>query len=153
MNISKGKKKSLDRKENIMTETMTKKEMFELAKEAMLGTVTLDDEQVEAIVTMFDKQIEQLSKKREPKVNTEAIEFAASVATYMAEYEQPEDFEGFTNKMLAEAFEVSPQKMAAALRRLVNEDAVIRHEPETAKGVALFTLASNEDAPAEVPSF
>lgn len=136
-----------------MAETMTKKEMFELAKGAMLGTTVLTNEQVDAVVAMFDKQIEQLSKKREPKVNTEAIEFAASVADYMGGYGMPDGFEGFTNKMLAEAFEVSPQKMAAALRRLVKDGTVIRHEPETAKGVALFTLAPKEDVPAEVANF
>lgn len=123
-----------------MSETMTRKEMFELAKKGLIGEVVLDEDSMEAILSMFDKQIAQLSKKREPKVNTEAVEFAASVATYMSEHEPSEDFEGFTNKMLAEALDVSPQKMAAALRRLVGEGAVERQEPETAKGTVLFHL-------------
>lgn len=120
-----------------MSETKaTRKELFELAKIAVEGDVTLTDEQVEALVGMFDKYIAQLSKPRKKKENYEAIEFAAGVATWMSEHEG-----AFTNKELAAAFEVSPQKMSAALRRLVEEGTVVRVEGERKSDPATFELA------------
>lgn len=112
----------------------TRKELFE----RIIETMENDAE----VVEMCNKYIAQLSKKREPKVNTAAIEFAAGVVTYMSDYGMPEGFDGFTNKELAEHFEVSSQKMSAALRRLVEEGAVKRIEGEKKSAPAKFVLAA-----------
>lgn len=112
-----------------MSETKaTRKELFE-----RIANTMMDDAEV---VEMCEKYIAALSKPRKKKENTAAIEFAASVATYMSEHEAP-----FTNKDLAAAFEVSPQKMSAALRRLVEEGTVVRNDAEKAKDPTTFTLA------------
>ena len=120
-----------------MAETKaTRKELFELAKTAVEGDVTLTDEQVEALVEMFDKYIAQLSKPRKKTENKEAAEFRASVATFLDEHEG-----AFTNAEMAEAFGVSAQKMSAALRRLVADDVVIRIEGEGKNAKPTFTIA------------
>ena len=111
-----------------MTEKMTRKEMFELIAATMADNAE--------VVAMCEKYIEQLSKPRKKKENYEAIEFAAGVATWLSEHEGT-----FTNKELAAAFEVSSQKMSAALKRLVAEGTVNRIEPEKASGTATFELA------------
>ena len=107
---------------------ITRKDIF-----ARIAERCADDPE---IVELCEKQIAQLSKPRKPRENTEAIEFAAAVADVMAEFGEP-----VTNKMLAERCECSPQKMAAALRRLVNEGAVIRTDGEKSKDPAVFVLA------------
>ena len=62
-----------------MTEKMTRKEMFELIAATMADNAE--------VVAMCEKYIEQLSKPRKKKENYEAIEFAAGVATWMAEHD------------------------------------------------------------------
>lgn len=120
-----------------MAETKaTRKELFELAKTAVEGDVTLTDEQVEALVEMFDKYIAQLSKPRKKTENKEAAEFRSAVATWLSEHEG-----AYTNAEMAEALGVSSQKMAAALRRLVADDVVIRVEGEGKNDKPTFTLA------------
>lgn len=119
-----------------MTEKVTRKELFELAKTAVEGDVTLTDEQVEALVEMFDKYITQLSKPRKKTENKEATEFRAAVATWLSEHEG-----AYTNAELAEAMGVSSQKMAPALRRLVADDVVIRVEGKGKNNKPTFTLA------------
>lgn len=120
-----------------MAETKaTRKELFELAKTAVEGDVTLTDEQAEALVEMFDKYIAQLSKPRKKTENKEAAEFRASVATWLSEHEG-----AFTNAELTEAMGVSAQKMSSALRYLVANDVVIRIEGEGKNAKATFTLA------------
>lgn len=119
-----------------MTEKATRKELFELAKTAVEGDVTLTDEQAEALVEMFDKYIAQLSKPHKKTENKEAAEFRAAVATWLSEHEG-----AYTNAELAEAMGVSSQKMAPALRRLVADDAVIRVEGKCKNDKPTFTLA------------
>lgn len=112
-----------------MAETkVTRKDLFERVKTAMADDVE--------VVEMCEKYIEQLSKPRKPKVNQEAIDFANAVATHLAEVDGPK-----TNKELAAEMEVSPQKMAAALKRLVEADTVIRVDGEAAKDPATFVIA------------
>lgn len=112
-----------------MSETKaTRKELFE-----RIANYMMDDAEV---VAMCEKYIAALSKPRKKKENYEAIEFAAGVATWMSEHEG-----AFTNKELAAAFEVSPQKMSAALRRLVEEGTVVRVEGERKSDPATFELA------------
>lgn len=106
----------------------TQKELFERIKEVMADDVE--------VVALAEKNIERLSKPRKPKVNVEALEFAAGVATHLADIDGP-----ITNKALAAEMEVSPQKMAAALKRLVEAGTVIRMEGETAKEPVTFALA------------
>ena len=112
-----------------MAETkVTRKELFERIIDAMA-----DDREV---VEMCEKYVAQLSKPRKKTENKDAAEFRAAVATWLAEHEG-----AYTNAELAEAMAVSAQKMSAALRVLVNEDAVIRIEPENKKDKPAFTLA------------
>lgn len=112
-----------------MAETkVTRKELFERIIDMMA-----DDHEV---VEMCEKYIAQLTKPRKKTENKEAAEFRAAVATWLAEHEG-----AYTNAELAEAMEVSAQKMSAALRILVNDDAVIRVEPESKKDKPVFTLA------------
>lgn len=112
-----------------MAETkVTRKELFERIIDMMA-----DDHEV---VEMCEKYIAQLTKPRKKTENKEAAEFRAAVATWLAEHEG-----AYTNAELAEAMGVSAQKMSAALRVLVNDDAVIRIEPESKKDKPVFTLA------------
>lgn len=112
-----------------MAETKaTRKELFERIAEFMN-----DDPEV---VEMAEKYIAQLSKPRKKTENKEAAEFRASVATWLSEHEG-----AYTNAELAEAMGVSSQKMAAALRRLVADDVVIRVEGEGKNDKPTFTLA------------
>lgn len=112
-----------------MAETkVTRKELFERIIDSMA-----DDREV---VEMCEKYIAQLTKPRKKTENKEAAEFRAAVATWLAEHEG-----AYTNAELAEAMGVSAQKMSAALRVLVNNDVVIRIEPESKKDKPAFTLA------------
>lgn len=120
-----------------MAETKaTRKELFELAKTAVEGDITLTDAQAEVLVEMFDKYIAQLSKPRKKTENKEAAEFRASVATWLSEHEG-----AYTNAELTAAMGVSAQKMSAALRRLAADDVVIRIEGEGKNDKATFTIA------------
>lgn len=107
---------------------VTRKVLFERVKEVMA-----DDLEV---VDMCEKYIAQLSAPRKTKVNQEAIDFANAVATHLAEAEGPK-----LNKELATEMAVSPQKMAAALKRLVEQETVIRIDGEKAKDAPTFVLA------------
>jgi tRNA A37 methylthiotransferase MiaB len=83
-----------------------------------------------------EKYIAQLSKPRVHKTKPEVVEFRAAVATHLANAEEPK-----TNKELATELEVSPQKMAAALRWLVQNGNVIRTEGEKKSDPATFVIA------------
>lgn len=111
-----------------MTEKATRKELFE-----RIVNVMADDPEV---VEMAEKYIAQLSKPRKKTENKEAAAFRAAVATWLTEHEG-----AFTNAELAAAMGVSSQKMAAALRRLVADDAVIRIEGEGKNDKPTFTIA------------
>lgn len=115
------------RKEMIMTEKATRKELFARIAEAMA-----DDQEV---VEMCNKYIEQLSKPRKKAVNKEAEEFAAALATHMAEVAAP-----MTISELAEQMGVAWQKVSAALKRLIGQDAVIKIEGE-GKAKATYVIA------------
>lgn len=112
-----------------MAETKaTRKELFE-----RIINVMADDPEV---VEMAEKYIAQLTKPRKKTENKEAAAFRATVATWLSEHEG-----AYTNAELTEAMGVSAQKMSAALRRLVADDAVIRIESEDKKGKPTFTIA------------
>ena len=111
-----------------MAEKITRKDLF-----ARIAETMNDDPQV---VEMCEKYIAQLSKPRVHKTKPEVIEFRAAVADYLANAEGP-----LTNKELAGAFEVSAQKMAAALRWLVGNGNVIRTEGEGKSDPATFVIA------------
>ena len=115
------------RKEMIMTEKATRKELF-----ARIAEVMADDQEV---VEMCGKYIAQLSKPRKKAVNKEAEEFAAALATHMAEVAVP-----MTISELAEQMGVAWQKVSAALKRLVEQDAVIKIEGE-GKAKATYVIA------------
>lgn len=87
------------------------------------------------VVEMCEKYIDRLSRPRKKTENKEAVEFRAAVATYMSEHEDV-----FTNAELAEAFDVSSQKMSSALRVLVEEGVVARTEGKASKDKATFTF-------------
>lgn len=112
-----------------MAETKaTRKELFE-----RIINVMADDPEV---VEMAEKYIAQLTKPRKKTENKEAAAFRATVATWLSEHEG-----AYTNAELTEAMGVSAQKMSAALRRLVADDAVICIESEDKKGKPTFTIA------------
>lgn len=111
-----------------MTEKATRKELFE-----RIVNVMADDAEV---VEMAEKYIAQLSKPRKKTENKEAAAFRAAVATWLSEHEG-----AYTNAELAAAMGVSSQKMAAALRRLVADDVVIRIEGDGKNDKPTFTLA------------
>lgn len=112
-----------------MAETKaTRKELFE-----RIINVMADDPEV---VEMAEKYIAQLTKPRKKAENKEAAAFRATVATWLSEHEG-----AYTNAELTEAFGVSAQKMSAALRRLVADDAVIRIEGEGKNAKPTFTIA------------
>ena len=112
-----------------MAETKaTRKELFE-----RIINVMADDPEV---VEMSEKYIAQLTKPRKKTENKEAAAFRATVATWLSEHEG-----AYTNAEMTEAFGVSAQKMSAALRRLVADDAVIRIEGEGKNAKPTFTIA------------
>lgn len=116
----------------------TQKELFELAKKVIVNEAySLSTEDQAAIVALFDKYINRTSSK-----SAAAGIFDSTVYKYLRDNAQ----EPISNKALAQALEVSSQKMSAALRRMVSAGRVIRIEPATAKGVPLFTVAAFEDA-------
>lgn len=112
-----------------MAETKaTRKELFE-----RIINVMADDPEV---VEMAEKYIAQLTKPRKKTENKEAAAFRAAVATWLSEHEG-----AYTNAELTEAMGVSAQKMSAALRYLVANDAVIRIEGECKNDKPTFTIA------------
>lgn len=112
-----------------MAETKaTRKELFE-----RIINVMADDPEV---VEMAEKYIAQLTKPRKKTENKEAAAFRAAVATWLSEHEG-----AYTNAELTEAMGVSAQKMSAALRYLVANDAVIRIEGECKNDKPTFTVA------------
>ena len=112
-----------------MAEKTTQKEMYERIAEFMN-----DDPEV---VEFCERKIKQIiTRKRKPKENKEAEEFRTKVTAWLSEHEG-----AYTNAELKDALEVSPQKMAAALRRLVADEAVIRIEPTEKGAKPSFALA------------
>lgn len=112
-----------------MAETKaTRKELFE----RIINVMTDDPE----VVEMAEKYIAQLTKPRKKTENKEAAAFRAAVATWLSEHEG-----AYTNAELTEAMGVSAQKMSAALRYLVANDAVIRIEGECKNDKPTFTIA------------
>lgn len=111
-----------------MAEKITRKDLF-----ARIAETMKDDPEV---VAMCEKYIAQLSKPRTHKTKPEVVEFRAAVASYLAEAEGP-----MTNKELAAAMECSAQKMAAALRWLVENGNVIRTDGEKKSDPAVFVIA------------
>ena len=117
---------------------ITRKELF-----ARIAEVMANDAEV---VEMCEKEIARLSKPRKPRENKDAIEFAAGVATFLSEQDEP-----LTNGEIAVALSngaekgddgyVSFQKVAAAIRRLEAEGAVTRIKGEKAKDKDTFTIA------------
>lgn len=111
-------------------EKMTHKDMY-----AHIAEVMADDA---AVVEFCEKMIEQINA-RKPKVNKEAMEFAEEVYEYMV----GEGTTMFRNKDVKEHFEVSAQKSAAALRRLVADGRVLRFED--AGPEVMFSVATGGD--------
>lgn len=136
-----------------MSETtkMTQKDMYNHIAEVMA------DEPM--VVEFCEKKVKQIEaradKPRKPRINREAHEFAVEVAEFL------KGKEPMTNKEITEALNeqrevaVKGQKVAAALRKLVNGEALIadgddmvpyevtvtRHEPEKASDSAKFSVA------------
>lgn len=114
-----------------MTETKTtQKDLY-----ARIAEYMADDPEV---VAFCEKKIEQIEKNaarpRKPKVNQEVIDFRAAVYDALTGRTEPA-----TNKELAAEFGVSAQKMSAALRFLVKEGRIERHEGEHKSDPATFT--------------
>lgn len=104
---------------------ITQKEMF-----AHIMDVCADHPE---IVEFCESRLAILNKPRKTKANTESIAFAESVLEALKTKAEP-----VTNKDMATEFEVSSQKMSAALRRLVKEGAAVRHEGKGSKVPTTF---------------
>lgn len=105
---------------------MTKKETFEMMLNHFKGEVEIHemtDEEMDAIIETLTKEIARLNKPR--KENEEAVEFALSVATAMAD----DSDHVFTSKELATPFDCSVAKVSAAFRKLVQMDKVVKVPP------------------------
>lgn len=105
---------------------MTKKETFEMMLNHFNGEVEISEmteEELGAIVETITKEIARLNKPR--KENTEALEFALGVATAMAD----DSDHVFTAKELATQFDCNVAKVAAAFRKLVQMDKVVKVPP------------------------
>lgn len=107
---------------------ITRKELFE-----RIANVMADDPEV---VEMAEKYIAQLTKPRKKSENKEAAEFRAAVATWLADHEG-----AYTLAEIAADMGVSWQKVSAAVRRLVDEGAAVRVEPENKKDKVAFTVS------------
>ena len=119
-----------------MAETKTtQKDLY-----ARIATVMADDFE---IVEFCQKKIDQIERNaarpRKTKVNQEVVDFRENVLAKLGEFDHP-----VTNKEMAAEFAVSAQKMSAALRFLVNEGRVIRHEGEKKSDPATFEVADAE---------
>jgi hypothetical protein len=126
---------------------MTQVTALETAIELMNEFATLD-EQVEAreILQGMVETRRKANANRKPRQNKEAEEFAAAVATFLSEQTEP-----LTNGEIAVALSdgaakgengyVSFQKVAAAIRKLEEQGAVVRHKGEKAKDKDTFTVA------------
>ena len=116
-----------------MTETKTtQKDLY-----ARIATLLADDPE---IVEFCEKKIAQIERNaarpRKTKVNQEVVDFRENVFNKLAEIGEP-----VTNKDMAAEFGVSAQKMSAALRFLVKDGRVIRHEGEKKSAPATFIVA------------
>lgn len=107
---------------------ITRKDLF-----ARIAETMADDAEV---VAMCEKYIEQLSKPRERKVKPEVEMFREAVLAMLQEATGP-----MTNKEVAEAMQVSPQKASAALRFLVERNLVVRIDGEKKSDPATFVAA------------
>lgn len=107
---------------------ITRKDLF-----ARIAETMADDAEV---VAMCEKYIEQLSKPRERKVKPEVEMFREAVLAMLQEATGP-----MTNKEVAEAMQVSPQKASAALRFLVERGLVVRTDGEKRSDPATFVAA------------
>ena len=101
------------------------------------------------VVALCEKKIAQIEKNasrpRKARVNQEVVNFRNDVYEYLVKVDEPK-----TNKELAAEFVVSAQKMSAALRYLVSENRVERHEGEKKSSPATFTAVGDaEDAESE----
>lgn len=126
-----------------MSETkVTRKELF-----ARIANVMSDDEDV---VAMCQKYIEQLSKKYEPKTKPETEQFCENVLQTLVQLTKDENDKFVTSKEVREAYceefgeQVSAQKIASTLRKLVSLERAICHEPQTKNGVKEYR-AYDED--------
>ncbi len=118
-------------------EKMTRKEMF-----AHIAEVMGNEPEV---VEFCEKQIESLNRPRKLRENTAAVEFAERVYTML------EGFGGaITNKDMTDLMnedraedepEITPQKVAAAFKRLVKAGDVLRVEGEKPSIPTTFVVA------------
>lgn len=109
-----------------MAEKMTQKDLFTHIAEVM------SDEP--AVVELCKKYIAKLSKPRKRTENPEVVEFRNCVATWLSEHDG-----AYTISEIADAMDVSWQKVAAALRHLESDDVVMRVEP-VGKSKPVFVL-------------
>ena len=116
------------------TSKMTRKDLFMKAK------VLVPEDEVE-IQEMFDKYIDQLSKPRKKKVNEEAAAFAEVVYDRLASMGAAVTSSEISESLGGKEKNASVQRVAAALRKLVTEGRVVRHEGEKKADKATFTIA------------
>lgn len=88
----------------------------------------------EEIVEFCEKKMTQLEKRknapRKPRFNTEANQFALRVYDMLKSADGPVTNKELVEEMTAKGIVTSPQKVAAALARLVNGKVVDGDDPE-----------------------
>lgn len=112
-----------------MAEKMTQKQALSVAIEVLEGQGYVE------VTEILAKMLEQKSKPRERKANPEVEQFREAVLDMLRGAEGP-----MTNKEVAEAMQVSPQKASAALRFLVQGQYVTRIEGEKKSDPATFVI-------------
>lgn len=112
-----------------MAEKMTQKQALSVAIEVLEGQGYVE------VTEVLVKMLEQKSKPRERKANPEVEQFREAVLDMLRGAEGP-----MTNKEVAEAMQVSPQKASAALRFLVQGQYVTRIEGEKKSDPATFVI-------------
>ncbi len=110
---------------------VTRKDLFTWMRD-VLNEISCNDEEDEAkrgqAIAMCEKYVEQLSKARKPTVNKEAEKTADEVAELIAA--GGPDKAWTAKDIAAAAGEISVQKAAAALRKLVQRGTVTMLEKE-----------------------
>lgn len=114
--------------------TMTQKEMY---THIMLNMA--DDVEV---VEFCNKKIAQIENRKSfpRKANPDVVEYRAAVATLLAD----NPTHAYTSNEVAEAIGGSPRKASVNLNKMVEENVVVRIEPETKGGRITYCIAQED---------
>ena len=112
---------------------MAEKKMTQVKALEIAVAEMANDEAREILAGMIEKR---KNVKRKPRINKEAEAFRAELLGFLETAEGP-----VTNKVLAEAFDVKPQKVSNNIAVLEKAGAVKRIRSEKPSGKDTFVLA------------